>query len=134
MSSSFAAAAALPAALPRWRRCQELRRRSATGLILEIDIGERLTGVVAHREARVVHLVERPQRREAASGWHGARLVACMRRAPRADIYYIDAFTIRASDVRDDVPPALGYTLPHCILSGSDLAGADVGLLISSQQ
>ena len=50
-------------------------------------------------------------RREAADrrAW---RLVACMRRAPRADIYYIDAFTIRASDVRDDVDPhALGYTL-----------------------
>ena len=29
-------------------------------------------------------------------------LVACVRRAPRADIYYIDALTIRASDVRDD--------------------------------
>jgi hypothetical protein len=29
-------------------------------------------------------------------------LVACVRRAPRADIYYIDAFSIRASNVRDD--------------------------------
>ena len=31
-------------------------------------------------------------------------LFACVRRAPRADIYYIDAFSIRASDVRDDAP------------------------------
>ena len=31
-------------------------------------------------------------------------LVACVRGAPCADVYYIDAFTVRASDVRDDVP------------------------------
>ena len=29
---------------------------------------------------------------------------ACMRSAPIADINYIDALTIGASDVRDDVP------------------------------
>jgi hypothetical protein len=34
----------------------------------------------------------------------GMGLVARVRRAPRADVYYIDAFIIRASDVRDDVP------------------------------
>ena len=34
----------------------------------------------------------------------GATLAACMRSAPIADIYYIDAFTIGAIDVRDDVP------------------------------
>ena len=34
----------------------------------------------------------------------GATLAACMRSAPIADIYYIDAFTIGTSDVRDDVP------------------------------
>jgi hypothetical protein len=39
-------------------------------------------------------------REASGAGWHVAGLVACMRRAPRADIYYIDAFTIRASDVR----------------------------------
>ncbi len=30
--------------------------------------------------------------------------LALVRRAPLADIYYIDAFAVRASDVRDDVP------------------------------
>jgi hypothetical protein len=30
--------------------------------------------------------------------------LALVRRAPLADIYYIDAFTVRANDVRDDVP------------------------------
>ena len=34
----------------------------------------------------------------------GATLAACMRSAPIADINYIDAFTIGASNVRDDVP------------------------------
>ena len=34
----------------------------------------------------------------------GATLAACMRSAPIADINYIDAFTIGASDVRDDEP------------------------------
>ena len=57
-------------------------------------------------------------------------LVACVRRAPRADIYYIDALTIRASDVRDDVPLAHQATcFPHCILSRADLAGADVAVI-----
>jgi hypothetical protein len=32
----------------------------------------------------------------------GMGLIACVRRAPRADIYYLDAFTVRTSDVRDD--------------------------------
>jgi len=30
--------------------------------------------------------------------------LALVRRAPLADIYYIDAFAVRAVDVRDDVP------------------------------
>ena len=34
----------------------------------------------------------------------GATLAACMRSAPIADINYIDAFAIGASDVRDHVP------------------------------
>ena len=57
-------------------------------------------------------------------------LVACVRRAPRADIYYIDAFIIRASGVRDDVSLAHQTTrFPHCILSPGDLAGADVAVI-----
>ena len=57
-------------------------------------------------------------------------LVACVRRAPRADIYYIDAFIIRASDVRDDVSLAHQATrFPHRILSRADLAGADVAVI-----
>jgi NAD(P)-dependent dehydrogenase (short-subunit alcohol dehydrogenase family) len=31
-------------------------------------------------------------------------LVACVRRAPCADFYYIDALTVRTCDVRDHVP------------------------------
>ena len=57
-------------------------------------------------------------------------LVACVRRAPRAYIYYIDAFTVRASDVRDDVTLAHQATgFPHCIFSCADLAGADVTVI-----
>ena len=64
-------------------------------------ISDRKTVTVLHDEARIVVVVDGPGRREAAgAGWHVARLVACMRRAPRADIYYIDAFTSRASDGR----------------------------------
>jgi hypothetical protein len=57
-------------------------------------------------------------------------LVACVRRAPRADIYYIDALPIGAIDMRDDVPLAHQATrFPHCILSRADLAGADVAVI-----
>src|ERR1700721_2371304 len=71
-----------------------------------------------------------PRRREAAAGWHGAKLVACVRRAPSADIYYIDALTIRASDVRENVSlPHQGTRFPRCILSRGDLAGADVAVI-----
>ena len=64
----------------------------------------------------------------------GMGLVACVRRAPRADIYYIDALTIRASDVRDDEPLAhQAARFPHCILLRADLAGRMLRLLISSQ-
>jgi hypothetical protein len=53
-----------------------------------------------------------------------------MREAPRADVYYIDALTIRPDDVRDDVPLAHQVArFPHCILSRADLAGADVALI-----
>ena len=44
------------------------------------------------------------RRRAAAAGGRGAKLAACMREAPRADVYHIDALTIRPDDVRDDVP------------------------------
>ena len=60
----------------------------------------------------------------------GMGLVACVRRAPRPDIYYIDAFIIRASDVRDDVPLAHQATrFAHCILSRADLTRADVAII-----
>ena len=53
----------------------------------------------------VVHCGPR-QSKAAGSGGRMAwdRLVACVRGAPRADIYYIDAFIIRASHVRDTYP------------------------------
>ena len=42
-------------------------------------------------------------------------LAACMRRAPRAYINDVDAFTIRASDVRDDMPlPDSAPCFPLC--------------------
>ena len=51
---------------------QQLGRRAATGLLLEIEISERLTVLVADDEARVVVLLDGPRRREAARGGHGA--------------------------------------------------------------
>ena len=90
---------------PRFVSGHQIGRRSAPWFFLVIHLRERVAVPVLHDEARIVVVVDGPGRREAAgAGWHVARLVACMRRAPRADIYYIDAFTIRASDVRDDVP------------------------------
>ena len=57
-------------------------------------------------------------------------LVACVRRAPRPYIDYIDALPIRAIDMRDDVPLAYQATrFPHGILSRADLAGADVAVI-----
>jgi hypothetical protein len=41
-------------------------RRAPTGLLLEIEIPERLPGGVLHHEARIVVLLDRPGRREAA--------------------------------------------------------------------
>jgi hypothetical protein len=46
-------------------------RRASTGLVLEIEIPERLPGGVLHDEAGVVVLFDRPRRREAARGGHG---------------------------------------------------------------
>ncbi len=47
---------------------EQLGRRSPAGLILEVEIGERLPGTVADDEAGVVRLIDRPGRREAAPG------------------------------------------------------------------
>jgi hypothetical protein len=53
-----------------------------------------------------------------------------MRGAPRADIHYVDALTIRPTDVRDDESLAYQTTrFPHCILSRTDLAGGDVAVI-----
>jgi hypothetical protein len=61
--------------------------------------------MVASRAMKLLGvLLDRSRRREAAGEEHTAFLAACVRSAPIADIYYIDAFTIGASDVRDDVP------------------------------
>jgi hypothetical protein len=46
---------------------EQLRSRSPTGLILEIEIGERLTAGVADDEARLVVFLDRPGWREAAA-------------------------------------------------------------------
>ena len=45
---------------------QQLGRRAPTGLVLEIEITERLPVGVLHDEARVVMLIDDPTRREAA--------------------------------------------------------------------
>ncbi len=62
---------------------QQLGRRSPTGFVLEIEIPERLPDVVADDEARVVVLLNRPGRREAARGGY-AVMIACSKRGPLA--------------------------------------------------
>ena len=49
---------------------QQLRRRPTTGLILEIEIAERLPGGVLHDEARIVVLFDDPGRLDAAGYAH----------------------------------------------------------------
>jgi hypothetical protein len=53
-----------------------------TRLVLEIEVAERLPGVVADDEAGVVMLLDRPGRWEAARGGHGAKIaktrVSCL--------------------------------------------------------
>ena len=49
---------------------QALSLAAPSRLILEIDVGELLTVVVAHDEAGIVVFFDRPQRREAASRWN----------------------------------------------------------------
>jgi hypothetical protein len=54
---------------PRLVFGEQLRRRSAAGLILEIDIGQLLPGAVRHDKAGVQFL-DSPRRREATGGRH----------------------------------------------------------------
>jgi len=53
---------------------QALGRWAPTGLILEIEIAERLPGGVLHDEACIVMLFDDPRRPEAARGGHGAMI------------------------------------------------------------
>ena len=53
---------------------EQLGRRAPTGLVLEIEIAERLPGGVLHDEARIVIFFDRPRWREAAGGGHGAMI------------------------------------------------------------
>ena len=47
---------------------EEVRRRASAGLLLVVHIRERVAASVLHDETGVVHLVDGPRRREAASG------------------------------------------------------------------
>jgi hypothetical protein len=47
---------------------QQVRRRTSSGLVLEVEVAERLSVLVAEDEARIVVLLDDPRRREAASG------------------------------------------------------------------
>ena len=93
-------------------RLRGLPRRSVPSALKEC-----CSGIIVPPDSRQWHL-DLCQRRYSASlvivgqspspyfcvQWRRPRgLVACVRRAPCADVYYIDAFTVRASDVRDDV-------------------------------
>jgi len=53
---------------------EQLRRRAPTGLVLEIEIAERLPGGVLHDEPRIIMLLDDPRRREAAKGQSLLRL------------------------------------------------------------
>jgi hypothetical protein len=53
---------------------EQLGRRAPTGLVREIDVGQRLPAGVADDEAGV-GFFGGPGRREAARGWHGGVLV-----------------------------------------------------------
>ncbi|MGO9681155.1 MAG: NAD(P)-binding domain-containing protein [Beijerinckiaceae bacterium] len=57
---------------PRFVPGQQLGRRAPTGLVLEVEIPERLPGGVLHDEARIVVLLDDPRRREAARERYGA--------------------------------------------------------------
>ena len=45
---------------------EQVSSRAAAGVILEIDVGERVPVRIADDEAGFVHLLDRPRRREAA--------------------------------------------------------------------
>jgi hypothetical protein len=53
-------------------RVSSLAAERRPGSSSKIEIRKRLCGAVAHDEAGVVRLIERPPRREAARGGHGA--------------------------------------------------------------
>src|ERR1700691_2175850 len=55
---------------PGFVTSEQFGRCPSSGFIFEIDIREGLPVVIAHDEAGVVLLIERPRRREAASGRH----------------------------------------------------------------
>ena len=69
---------------PRLVAGEQLRRRSPTGLVLEVEVAERLPGAVADDEAGVVVLLDRPGRREAAHGNNSA--ISAARRKRRSAI------------------------------------------------
>ena len=56
---------------------EQLGRRSPSWLILEIDVCERLADVVAHDEAGIVVLVDRPRWRSGANRASGLPAAAC---------------------------------------------------------
>jgi hypothetical protein len=58
---------------------EQVGRRASARLVLEVEIAERLTVLVADDEAGVVVLFERSRRREAAWGWHRVELSASHR-------------------------------------------------------
>src|ERR1700685_832850 len=56
---------------PGFVTSEQFGRCPSSGFIFEIDIREGLPVVIAHDEAGGVRFIERPRRREAASGGHG---------------------------------------------------------------
>jgi hypothetical protein len=82
---------------PRLVLGEQLGGRAASRLPLEIDVSERLPVGVADDEAGVVHLVERPRRREAAAqdGIVQWNLILLFQRLKGGD----HAYTLRSADV-----------------------------------
>ncbi len=65
---------------------EQLRRRAPTGLVLEIEIAERLPGAIADNETGVVRLLYRPRRREAAHGSDDSAISALRRKQRSANL------------------------------------------------